>query len=571
MSTRREFLANFFRRLDEGRVPACVLRNYATLFDDAASDVDLLTLPAHVADVIACCEAAAGATGHRLVQRTRFVNHSLVFWDGRQGWLRIDVDTEKRWRQFHLLTAAQILQRSRRLELFCVPDPPHEAVILLTQALWQGQLSERYRARLRELDQLTPDKQSLAAAFGEAFGLPQNLLAQLGDAALPRRLKRAVRRCVFLQPARAARSLGYLVADAARLISRLRSPPGIALRTIGLNDADIHQLCSRVAILFPPRKGSACRGPANRLTLRKTLFRGGLIVESWPATARPANTLRRGWLAPHRSFAAHREPDGQSHFMHIGTGWMHSSRNLAADFSGFLCSTLARQLEPARPRRAGLFAVLVGLDGSGKTTLARNLAALLGEGKQFAGMRYFHWLPDWQRTIEFPLPEPASQPRQEQRPDGLVPALISAARLVKNLCRTSLAYWLWLRPLVRRGYLVLADRYCYNYQLDPVSVKYAGPDWLLARALRWFPRPDAVIILRVSGETLLQRKQELTAADILRQTATLEAMQFDAGRVVRADASRPAEEVARNILSEIINVAEGKMTAVTPQVAEPKL
>jgi hypothetical protein len=97
MSTRRELLLELFRRLGERQIPCCVLRNYANLFDDPASDVDLLTLPARVNDVIACCEAAAETSGQQFVQRARFVNHPLVFWNGGDGFLRIDVDTENRW------------------------------------------------------------------------------------------------------------------------------------------------------------------------------------------------------------------------------------------------------------------------------------------------------------------------------------------------------------------------------------------------------------------------------------------------------------------------------------------
>jgi len=244
---------------------------------------------------------------------------------------------------------------------------------------------------------------------------------------------------------------------------------------------------------------------------------------------------------------------------------MRSSRDFAGDFTAFICSTLARELEapgPARKgppadRRAGLFAVLVGLDGSGKTTLARNLAALVAHGRHFAGMRYFHWLPGLRPAFEFPLPEPGNQPRKEKLESGFVQSLLSAARLAKNLFRARLAYWLTLRPLLRRGCLVLVDRYFYNYHLDPDSVKYAGPTWLLARAQKWFPRPDIVILLRAPMEVLRHRKQELPTAEIVRQAVTLDAMEFDAGRVVRADAGLPADEVARKTMTEIINVATG--------------
>ena len=385
MSTRRELLFELFRRLAERQIPCCVQRNYANLFDDPASDVDLLTLPARVNDVIACCEAAAKTTGQQLVQRTRFVNHSLVLWNGGKGFLRIDVDTEKRWRRFHLLTAAQILQQRRWLgqnnktdgraggplpaagsqakdgahgvagpageSNFCIPDPRHEAVILLTQALWQEELSERYAARLRQFDQQVADKDSLAAVFGEAFGLRENLLANLADAALPERLRRAVRRSVCLQPARALRSLGYLLGDALRLLARLKSPPGISVRTTGVSDAGVNELRARLAILFPMKKAFQSNGPVAKSAIRKTLFKGGLLIEAQTEAEKSTKLDHGSWFEPSRSFAVIQEPDGAARVLHVGTGIIHSlpatarPEEVASGIADFICRVLARQLD----------------------------------------------------------------------------------------------------------------------------------------------------------------------------------------------------------------------------------
>ncbi|MCU0784712.1 MAG: hypothetical protein MUF81_11845 [Verrucomicrobia bacterium] len=555
MSTRRALLEELFRRLDERQVPCCVLRNYANLFDETASDVDLLTLPGSVVAVGDCCEAAAAATQHRLVQKTRFVNHSLVFWNGADSFVRIDVDTEKRWGRYHLLTAAQVLHQRRRHSTFDVPDPRHECVIVLTQALWQGQLSERYAARLRQLDQEIPEKNLLADIFGEAFGLRENLLATLSDPNLLSRLQRAIRRSALVQPVRTVQSLRYVFADAARLCVRLKAPPGIVLRSIGVSEADLTDLRNKLAVLFPLQKGFGCAGKAENSTLRKTLFKGGLAIESWPAQSRPAPVIRQPWLEPDRSFAALREAEGASHFMHVGNGDMRSSPNFAGSLANFICTTLADQFAGQSPCRKGAFVVLVGLDGSGKTTLARNLATRVTSEKIFAGIRYFHWLPALRQTIEFPLPEPGNEPRQPQPAGGILASLFSAARLAKNLLRARLGFWLRLRPWLRRGYLVLVDRYFYNYYLDPVSVKYSGPTSWLDCARRFFPQPDVVITLRAPKDVLLQRKQELPETEILRQAAVLETIRFDPARVIAADARQPAEQVARNTLAEILKAA----------------
>lgn len=552
MSPRRALLEELFRRLDEQYVPCCVQRNYASLFDDTTSDVDLLTLPDRAPDLIACCVAAANATGQRLVQKTRFVNHSLVFWNGTEHFVRIDVDTEKRWRRHHLLTAAEVLHWRRRLSTFDIPDVHHECVIILTQALWQGKLVERYAARLRELDRQIPDKDSLAAIFSDTFGLRENLLAQLDDTNLVLRLAAAVRRRTFLRPARALRSVGYALDDLRRVFFRLKSPPGIVLRSIGVSHADLESLRQKLSTLFPLKKGFGCAGRAKKSALRKALFKGGLAIESWSELKRPVMVIRRPWLEPDRGFAAQLEPDGPSHFMHVGSGAMRSSLHLTGSLAHFICSALADQFRRQPLERKGAFVVLVGLDGSGKTTLARNLAIRVSGEKFFIGMRYFHWLPSLRQAFEFPLPETGNQPRQAECARGIVAVLLSAVRLVKNLLRTRLAFWLWLRPYLHRGHLVLVDRYFYNYRLDPASVKFSGPDSLLAFAEKFFPQPHVVVVLRAPTTTLLRRKQELSEADILRQAAALDALKFGDARVIAADASVPADELARNTLAEIL-------------------
>jgi thymidylate kinase len=86
-------------------------------------------------------------------------------------------------------------------------------------------------------------------------------------------------------------------------------------------------------------------------------------------------------------------------------------------------------------------------------------------------------------------------------------------------------------------------------------VKYSGPASWLERARRLFPQPDVVITLRAPKDVLLQRKQELPETEILRQAAVLETIKFNTARVVAADASQPAEQVARATLAEILKAA----------------
>lgn len=550
MSTRRELLTRLFHLLEQRQLPYCVLRNYDRLFEEQTSDVDLLTLPAQAAIVLGTVREAARQTDFALVQQARFVNHSLVFWNRAEGFVRIDVDTEKRWKRFHLLTAAQILATRRRRENFYIPAADHEAVIVLTQALWQGQLSERYAGRLEHLRPELSASPQVNDTFAAAFGWRDNLLGKITDPDLPRQLRRTVTNSVFRQPGKALRSLGYVSKDALRLIGRRTRPPGVFIRMIGVNAPVAEALAEKLAILFPIKKSATTRGVMSAAEQQRILFKGGLAIELLPPVPKPATLLRRDWPDLPHSFAVVAEAEGAMHFIHVGSGRMGSGPDAAA-LAQFVCQNLAKQYAPKETTRRGGFAVLIGLDGAGKTTLARNLANLSATEPALAGVRYFHWLPPMNQTLEFPLPEPGNQPRKTALTPGPKQSVLSVLRLGKNLLRAQLAWWLRLRGWRQRGHLVLVDRYFYNYYLDPVSVKYYGPRWVLDLLTRFFPKPEIVITLSAPPEVLWQRKQELTEAEMRAQAATLRELKFPTRHVIAADASEPAPVVAQKTMAAL--------------------
>jgi len=557
MSTRRELLTHLFRLLEVRQVPYCVLRNYEDLFEDSSSDVDLLTEPNRATEVIECCIEAGTLTGQSLVQRTRFVNHSLVFWNGEDGFTRIDIDTEKRWRRYHMLTATQVLSARKRFQAggegsFFVPDIKHEAVIVLAQAMWQGKLTERYAKRLLEIRAEVGDNEHFRNVFQQAFGLSDNLLAMVEDPHLVNRLQKAAARDACLRPHKICRSLGYIFKDVARLVSRRRSLPGSQVRLVGLNAGTAEKLAEHLAVLFPLKKRLLVSEHASKSTRQKALFKGGMVVESMPAADKPAALLRDDWVQPACGFAAVQDGSGM-HLIHTGTGFMSQAQS-PDELARFMCETLAHIHTNKSAEAKGAFVVLLGLDGSGKTTLARRLIVLASKTKTVSGVRYFHWLPSLGSRFEFPLPEPGNQPRKTERPFGALHSLLSAARLARNIIRAQLAWWLRLRPLCNRGHLVIADRYFYNYHLDPLSVKYFGPRWLLALAGHFFPKPDVVITLNAPPEILLSRKQELSKQQIYEQAATLEKLDFGDARVIRADATESPEVVANKVMDELVRI-----------------
>lgn len=508
MSGRRDFLRRIFRELEDGKVDYCVMRNYDGMFAATESDVDLLARREDVEAAFQCLDRAAAAAGWRLVQKTRFVNHSLVFWNGEEEFLRLDLDTEVRWRIFQVLDAGEVLRTRIRREDFYIPSPKHEAAILLTQALWQGRLKDRYARQLEHL------------------GFPAEMA----------QFRRKVLADAFRNPIEMVR---HAWGDLRRLATRYTSPCGVSLRLVTARETTLEDLSRKLAVLFPPAK--------------TTVFKGGLAMDVRRVDSDIGLAENCSNVAPgSRSFLCVEESDGKAHLIHVGSGDTQTATvpELAQFIPGILARQCARKRKPGR----GLFVVLVGLDGSGKTTFARNLCGLIAASNRFRGARYFHWIPGLFGSSEFPLPAFAETERKNPVEKSLISTVLSLARLSKNLLKAHLSHWFRVRPLRRKGNVIIVDRFVYNYWLDPVSVKYAGPASWVAPMLKCFPRPDVLIALSADAETLLSRKRELTRAEIEAQSLRLRSLPDLSVHKMEFDSSTLADSLARSAFEKLEEV-----------------
>ncbi len=154
----------------------------------------------------------------------------------------------------------------------------------------------------------------------------------------------------------------------------------------------------------------------------------------------------------------------------------------------------------------GSFVVVVGPDGSGKTTLAHALTDRFG-----SRARYFHFLPRpiWRLSKRPGIPGELVDKHTEagNRPLGWV-------RLARNVVKARLAYWLVIGPALRRGQTVVGDRYLYGYVVQPIPLKFSGPEWVARMALRLIPKPDLVVVLDAPTAVIRSRKPELSSEAI---------------------------------------------------------
>ncbi|MGI9072212.1 MAG: hypothetical protein ACR2JB_13075 [Bryobacteraceae bacterium] len=157
----------------------------------------------------------------------------------------------------------------------------------------------------------------------------------------------------------------------------------------------------------------------------------------------------------------------------------------------------------------GLFVVIMGPDGAGKSTLIQQLVQVLD--RTFRRVRVFHWRPSllWRRSGTGDITQPHSRPRHS--------AWFSVARLCAHVLDYWVGYCIVILPLLARSGLVVFDRYFDDVLIDPQRYRYGGPFWVAGFLRRLVPRPDLVLILDAPEEVVLSRKQEVAPDELRRQ------------------------------------------------------
>ncbi len=185
------------------------------------------------------------------------------------------------------------------------------------------------------------------------------------------------------------------------------------------------------------------------------------------------------------------------------------SRRRPLRWIGNLAGAAARRARKWLWRDRGLNVVLLGTDGSGKSSVGQAVAADLAPA--FTGHE--------RRTF------PPGLRRRGPRGTNSTPHAAAPRSYAQSVFR-ALAYWLPYYTLghawttgrrLRRNRLVIHDRHLVDALVDPRRYRYGGPRWLLQAIWRLTPQPDLVILLDAPPEVAQARKQEVPLAETARQ------------------------------------------------------
>lgn len=186
-------------------------------------------------------------------------------------------------------------------------------------------------------------------------------------------------------------------------------------------------------------------------------------------------------------------------------------------------------------RPPGVFVVLLGADGSGKSAVARPLAERLGDHLRGRSW-HFHWKPV---AVARSSTATAAEPYRRE-PRGL---WLSLPHLARHWLEFVVGGWLWLIPRLAAGGSVIGERYYQDMWLDPRRYRLAVPPKLIRIGANCVLSPDVVLCLLAPVDILRTRKKEVepeetrAQQDAIRRYAGADAAAF----VV--DSSRPLDEV----------------------------
>ena len=161
-------------------------------------------------------------------------------------------------------------------------------------------------------------------------------------------------------------------------------------------------------------------------------------------------------------------------------------------------------------RPDGLFCVLLGPDGVGKSTSVEQLRSELEA--VFGRCHTQRWRPAAIRKIAPSLPN--KMPHAKTLRGGL-PSVIYMFGLATDFV---VGYFTHIRPALARSEAIIFDRYFHDMLIDSRRYRYSGPAWLIKALAPLVPPHNALfVILDADEEVILARKQELPLEELRRQ------------------------------------------------------
>ena len=215
-----------------------------------------------------------------------------------------------------------------------------------------------------------------------------------------------------------------------------------------------------------------------------------------------------------------------------------------------LCRAIQRISQPV-----GIMVVLLGPDGSGKTSVAKQIMEYMPP--ESLKRQRLHWRPGI-------LPQLSRLFRKHRDPSALdsyeqphqAPCHGTFSSLIRFFYYATdfiLGYYLKLRWAKVKGALLVIERYYYDILVDQIRYGFQVPRWLPRLLMRFIPKPDIVVYLHNSPEKLYARKQELAIEELTRQVSEFQDLLPKLPNAHKVETNKPLEEVVHEVTGIILD------------------
>jgi thymidylate kinase len=209
---------------------------------------------------------------------------------------------------------------------------------------------------------------------------------------------------------------------------------------------------------------------------------------------------------------------------------------------------LARLLGRIR-KPSGLVLVLLGPDGAGKSTLAKNL--MVSVTSAFRHGVTFHWrpglLPMLGRLVGKESPGSVAEPHGRSTHGRLLSVVVMLYYWVDFL----VGYWVRIFPSKVRSTFIVFDRYFPDFLVDPVRYRLQLQPRFVMILYHFLPKPDVVLALLPDVVTIQERKKELTSEELSNQSERLQNLISDLPNGVSVTEKLDEGEMGR-LVEEIV-------------------
>lgn len=207
--------------------------------------------------------------------------------------------------------------------------------------------------------------------------------------------------------------------------------------------------------------------------------------------------------------------------------------------------------------KGGLFIVLLGPDGSGKTTIAKELDKELNTLFHFSKYYHgrFHLFPQLggiKKVLNIFLKKrPGIKEGSTLNSNTIKRDKLSVIRSSINIIYYGFEYIfgrisIWIK--LRKNTLIIVDRYFYDYLLHPEYVN--APRWLIMFFTKLIPQPDLIMLIKCDSKVIFKRKEELPLDEIERQQLLLNTFEKLLRKTVKINANQPLKNTINDAVRE---------------------